>query len=1298
MSRHFGAARLASGILFSAPADIDAEPDVWTPKRKKKPQRFGRFSMKYDAESQDASSARMMGDEDYSQTQRSSYSVFPQFINTTRTKPSNHQIPTEPSLLSPPSSKRPVTLCLPICKVSVDVSIDGTISHTKLTQSFHNPSEINIAEARHTFPLYYGAVITSFECKIGDSRRLRGVVKPTAQARREFEESKERKREAAALLEEVTPEVFETSLGNIPANTTVEISLTYVHELKVVTSKEEKSEGLAITVPSSIAPQYAASVMPAPSHNVPSDKLDITIRVSDGGTINPVCCHVESNHSSTTYHGLQPSSNVLIANIAELHNLNSAASSIQKLQHVWKYSSESQSALRGDFVFVIQMLEETRLQSHAVITPANDMGHAALMVSLRPNDLFGSAVRPDLFKGEILFVLDRSSSMSWTQAGTYGLKIETMRNAMSLALSGLPFKCRFNIISFGSEVRGMWIKSRKADEAENLSYAREYLTNVKADMAGTKVLLALKGAVNNHEPGCLSTQIILITDGEIDDEPHSSILKYVWETRKKHGEKIRFFTLGIGDSVSHSVLESIAELGGGYCDVVDVVKKPRWEGCLNRMVRSVMEPEAWTCDIDLGPGYKRQSLAASKFGTGDGSDIDFIHYAQGPHLIPSLQPFRYKSFFFLLDLKDAKPPTTVTIRTTSEAAKKKVYSMAVKMAQLREGTMHPLAVKMILRSLEDEVKRTRASEKQARLNAEYLGTKYAILSNWASFIAVGDGCVEQNCQIDTYKSRFREADIEELLVSESEESSEVPWMASNQKGPNSVGHMNALHRYPNFRLLYSRSPSNENGRTRATKRKREEESLDQSSWFYTCGLNSDNQTINSLSSNAKLPFPMCRESTHHDMINNLLSNAETDKDAPGELIDKGVNNGNRSEAHKSDITNMSYHLDTPLQDIIEVSLNESMLEIKEKKIHQTTPASCNEKIDGDDDKETDQSHYFPGSNNAAALSRSPTTQDITPYIQDDDGDLPCRLMVINNNNIYHHNDNNSEHSSFTSLIETRVTGEQTSFIPLDAKLLSDIQDCGSCEILNAISLPNFGTCAEIALRHEDVLFYQPSGDGPIAWQDAAGCENGGMFILPVVVRERLRQHFCGMTVEHLQTTLRDSSGAKVAKEEEAVLIDTLMMMQYFKTHLAAEQDYWSLLMDKAERALLLALGYDEDQDEALEPLYETLLSAILHVHFPESLKHASVYQEEDDKSPDSSKVETCLVCNIPIETDCEKQPIINKGYTCLADECYDNKAQCRKTYTNWKMFWDHQVQSGHLLCPEINEGNEDTEVNAEAHH
>lgn len=135
-------------------------------------------------------------------------------------------------------------LCLPVLSVVVTATVEGTVAHIELVQNFHNPSDIIIPEARHIFPLYNGGVVTSFQCTVGDERRIRGVVKPKEQAREEYQKAAKIKMEAAALLEELSPEIFETTLGNIPPSTTIEIKMTYIHQLKIVLMEQETTEGV----------------------------------------------------------------------------------------------------------------------------------------------------------------------------------------------------------------------------------------------------------------------------------------------------------------------------------------------------------------------------------------------------------------------------------------------------------------------------------------------------------------------------------------------------------------------------------------------------------------------------------------------------------------------------------------------------------------------------------------------------------------------------------------------------------------------------------------------------------------------------------------------------------------------------------------------------------------------------------------------------------------------------------------------------------------------------------------------
>jgi hypothetical protein len=107
---------------------------------------------------------------------------------------------------------------LPLLEVSMNVEVVATTSRTILSQSFSNLSNMMITESTYCFPLYDGSIVVGFRCWIGEDRLLEGIVKSKEQAKAEFKEAVSRQR-AAVLLEEVTPEVFETSLGNIPPQT-----------------------------------------------------------------------------------------------------------------------------------------------------------------------------------------------------------------------------------------------------------------------------------------------------------------------------------------------------------------------------------------------------------------------------------------------------------------------------------------------------------------------------------------------------------------------------------------------------------------------------------------------------------------------------------------------------------------------------------------------------------------------------------------------------------------------------------------------------------------------------------------------------------------------------------------------------------------------------------------------------------------------------------------------------------------------------------------------------------------------
>ncbi|PNP78032.1 hypothetical protein FNYG_08758 [Fusarium nygamai] len=768
-SRHVFTQRLKSGVIFSAPGNLLAMPegdwgDDTLINRQKKPKRkvqgrgldhFSHWIAKVS-----------LGDEPYDNVDSFTPGKDTRGIGKEYRPYSISPYP-EAKVETAAAKIPEVTLCLPMLSVSLTATVEGTIAHTELVQKFHNPSDIAIDAAKHVFPLYDGAVITSFECTIGDERRVRGVVKPKVQARKEYEEAVRDKVAAPALLEEHTPEIFETSLGNIPADTTVEIRITYVQELNVVMMESEATEGIALTIPMSNAPRYSkAPIEWEPASRVPEEKLDIWIKVMDNGKVNHEGCDEESGHL-LQFEGSKP---------AEYSNL-SERDAAPRNYYVWHHESEP-PILRKDFVFVIQMNEGHQIKSRAIACQADDKGFGAMMVNIRPNDLFRNAIIPQSFTGEILFLLDQSGSMGWTNGSpdygrrrTGARKIDVMREAMLLALSGIPSTCAFNVISWGSATMGLWETSRPHTK-ENIREAKTYVSQVEADMGGTDLLRALESTVKRRVQDRESTQIIILTDGELEPEDP---IQVIWKKRQLLGDSIRFFALGIGDEVSHRLVESIAECGGGYSDVVHTTQTPRWHDRLNRLLKSALEPNSWSCDIDLGSGFERNNLVDYNIGQDNPSGGDKTPYIQAPFPISSLHPFSFASISFLIDLRyGGQLPKAVTISTTTASAKKKTYELPIEQAPGNDSTTHCLVAKSVLLDLQDEIKRGTGETQIAKTNAEYIGTTYSITSKWTSFVAVSENQPAQTVEeqkMNHYKALFDEIDIDELLNNVSDDKS-----------------------------------------------------------------------------------------------------------------------------------------------------------------------------------------------------------------------------------------------------------------------------------------------------------------------------------------------------------------------------------------------------------------------------------------------------------------------------------------------------------------------------------------------
>lgn len=647
--------------------------------------------------------------------------------------------------------------CLPLLDVDVEVNVKSTVARTRVFQTFTNLSSLIIKEATYSFPLYDGSAVVEFRCHIGEERVLEGVVKPKQvclmsntgtflvnriqTARREFKEAVE-KQKVAALLEEHTPEVFETHLGNIPAKTRVKIEVTYVNELKA----DVGGDGVLVTIPTSIAPRYGtAPTGMSGSSETAKNGLHITVNVAASVNLRKL----ESRTHPISVEMGASAEPPPVASFADLSNAPESSANKFDPTKARATLSKRDVTLGIDFVLLILATATSMLSSSALLEPSpNERLQSAMMLSINPRELLGSYIEPEKFEGEIIFIADRSGSM-------HGPKIDTLRDALSVFLKSIPSEntC-FNIYSFGSSYTSLFSKSQPYSQ-ETLDTAIQHAALFAADMGGTEILRPIQNAVEQRVGGEKSTtQIIVLTDGETWDA--ENIIRFVSTTRSELKDRVRFFCLGIGNQVSHRLVEGIGRLGGGFAEVVAVDGSGRWKERIIRMLKGALMPASFDCELEFA-GMPTKSACSDSLGS---------TFMQAPYQLPGLHPFTRDSVYFLFDKRVGTDLDAVTVKTTTPSGRNVAVTVPVKVSDDGTFIVHHLAAKAIVMDLESgkswlhasKASNTAGIESSVQILGERLGAQYHITSKWTSFIAVENKIKEEKA------SRFYKADRSEFAM------------------------------------------------------------------------------------------------------------------------------------------------------------------------------------------------------------------------------------------------------------------------------------------------------------------------------------------------------------------------------------------------------------------------------------------------------------------------------------------------------------------------------------------------------
>lgn len=454
---------------------------------------------------------------------------------------------------------------LPQVSLTAYGRILSTVSRTVLTQTFTNPSSsATVPELRYTFPLYDGVSVVDFTCTVNQDRVIRGVVKEKQRARQAYDSAVSRG-QTAGLLEQLpsASDVFTATIGNVPGGATVRVEMTLLGELK----HDAGIDGIRFTIPTTVCPRYGdypGELVQSPTNVYEKAGIEITVDVEmpDGGALKTI---------------QSPSHPIAVT-------VGSTSRSTQPAQPSLQFGSASLSLdtveLEKDFVLEVLPNEIPHpvaiLETHPTIP-----SQRALLATLVPRFNLASS-RP-----EIVFICDRSGSMG-------DPKIDNLRSVLQLFLKSLPVGVKFNICSFGTAYSFLFPEGSMPYDQTTLDEAVRHVQGFTADMGGTEIIGPVE-AVFKKRYTDMKLEVFVLTDGDIWNQ--QGLFDVVDREVQASNGAIRLFSLGIGRSVSHSLVEGLARAGCGFAQTVG--ENEKMDRKVMRMLKSALTPHVSNYTISV---------------------------------------------------------------------------------------------------------------------------------------------------------------------------------------------------------------------------------------------------------------------------------------------------------------------------------------------------------------------------------------------------------------------------------------------------------------------------------------------------------------------------------------------------------------------------------------------------------------------------------------------------------------------------------------------------------------------------
>jgi Ca-activated chloride channel family protein len=434
---------------------------------------------------------------------------------------------------------------LPLAALDVRARIDGLLARTELTQTFVNVTDVPL-EATYIFPMPDRAAVTGFRMEVA-GRSIEARLEERGKARASYDKAIA-SGQRAAIAEEERPEVFTLRVGNLMPGESAVVRFSLAGVLPYADGEA------TYRFPLVVAPRYIPGV-PLPGPSVGVGTADDTDAVPDASRITPPV--------------LLPGfpSPVRLSIEVVLDGGPAAIEAVRSSLHaVWEDGDgdarlvrvQPGSKLDRDFLLRYRLGGASVRSSLSVHPDADGASAGTFALTLLPAaDVPEASPRPRA----VAFVLDRSGSMG-------GWKMAAARRAVAHMVETLTADDTFGVLAFDTAIESPWAGSfglRRADDRAR-SHAARWLGKVES-RGGTEMAPALEIAAQalvhpEHAQG-RDRLLVLVTDGQVGNE-HEVLRRLKGPL---HG--VRVLAVGIDQAVNAGLLQRLADLGGGACELVE---------------------------------------------------------------------------------------------------------------------------------------------------------------------------------------------------------------------------------------------------------------------------------------------------------------------------------------------------------------------------------------------------------------------------------------------------------------------------------------------------------------------------------------------------------------------------------------------------------------------------------------------------------------------------------------------------------------------------------------------------------